>query len=114
MDCRCSCCRFVFRISSCWRNDDLRNDSAVAFSSAVMVLGGTLVYQRVNYGFYLQPTNRHRVQRPRASAGRFLLCAQHGRNSCGCKSHRELITTSEAKRNCMRATECGEEAWREA
>jgi hypothetical protein len=24
-------------------------------------------------------------------------------------SHRELITMSEAKRNCMRATECGEE-----
>ena len=35
-------------------------------------------------------------------------------HSCGCKSHRELITTSEAKRNCMRATECGEEAWSEA
>jgi hypothetical protein len=32
-------------------------------------------------------------------------------HSYGCKFHRELITASEAKRNCMRATECGEEAW---
>ena len=28
-----------------------------------------------------------------------------------CKSSRELATVSEAKRNCMRVTECGEEAW---
>ena len=28
-----------------------------------------------------------------------------------CKSSRELITVSEVKRNCMRATECGKEAW---
>jgi len=32
-------------------------------------------------------------------------------HSCGCKSRRKLITTNEVKRNCMRATECGEEAW---
>jgi hypothetical protein len=32
-------------------------------------------------------------------------------HSCGCKSRRKLITANEAKRNCMRATECGEEAW---
>jgi hypothetical protein len=32
-------------------------------------------------------------------------------HSCGCKSRHELITASEAKRNCMRVTECGEEAW---
>ena len=31
--------------------------------------------------------------------------------SYGCKSRRELVTVSEVKRNCMRATECGEEAW---
>ncbi len=31
--------------------------------------------------------------------------------ACGCKSRRKLVTTNEAKRNCMRATECGEEAW---
>jgi hypothetical protein len=35
-------------------------------------------------------------------------------HSCGCKSRRKLITTNEAKRNCTRATECGEEAWSEA
>ena len=32
-------------------------------------------------------------------------------HSYGCKSRRKLVTTNEAKRNCMRATECGEEAW---
>jgi len=32
-------------------------------------------------------------------------------HSYGCKSRRKLITTSEVKRNCMRATECGKEAW---
>ena len=31
--------------------------------------------------------------------------------TCGCKSRRKLITTNEVKRNCMRVTECGEEAW---
>ena len=32
-------------------------------------------------------------------------------HSYGCKSRRKLITTSEAKRNCMWATECRKEAW---
>jgi hypothetical protein len=32
-------------------------------------------------------------------------------HTCGCKSRRELITTNEVKRNCMRVTECGKEAW---
>jgi hypothetical protein len=31
-------------------------------------------------------------------------------HSYGCKSRRELTTASEAKRNCKRATDCGEEA----
>jgi hypothetical protein len=31
-------------------------------------------------------------------------------HTCGCKSRRKLITTSEVKRNCMRVTECGKEA----
>ena len=31
--------------------------------------------------------------------------------SYGCKSRHKLITTSEVKRNCMRVTECGKEAW---
>ena len=32
-------------------------------------------------------------------------------HSCGCKSRRKLITANEAKRNCERATDRGEEAW---
>ena len=32
-------------------------------------------------------------------------------HSCGCKSRRKLITANEVKRNCMRVTECGKEAW---
>jgi hypothetical protein len=32
-------------------------------------------------------------------------------HSCGCKPRRKLITTNEVKRNCIRATECGKEAW---
>ena len=31
-------------------------------------------------------------------------------HSCGCKSHRKLITANEVKRNCTRVTGCGEEA----
>ena len=32
-------------------------------------------------------------------------------HTCGCKSRRALVTASEVKRNCMRVTECGKEAW---
>ena len=32
-------------------------------------------------------------------------------HSWRCKSSRELATVSEVKRNCMRVTECGKEAW---
>ena len=50
-----------------------------------------------------------------AASGRLLLLVRPAwAHSCGCKSRRELITASEAKRNCRRATECGEEAWSEA
>ena len=35
-------------------------------------------------------------------------------HSYGCKSRHKLVTASEVKRNCMRATECGEEAWSES
>jgi hypothetical protein len=35
-------------------------------------------------------------------------------HSCGCKSRHKLVTASEVKRNCMRATDCGEEARIEA
>ena len=31
--------------------------------------------------------------------------------SCGCKSRHKLITANEVKRNCVRVTERGEEAW---
>ena len=31
--------------------------------------------------------------------------------SYGCESRGKVITTSEVKRNCMRGTECGKEAW---
>lgn len=33
-------------------------------------------------------------------------------HACGCKPRRELVTVGEVKRNCMRVTECGKEAWR--
>jgi len=32
-------------------------------------------------------------------------------HSWRCKSSRELVTVSEVKRNCMRVTDCGKEAW---
>jgi hypothetical protein len=32
-------------------------------------------------------------------------------HSYGCKSRHKLVTVSEVKRNCMRVTDCGEEAW---
>jgi len=32
-------------------------------------------------------------------------------HSYGCKSRHKLVTASEEKRNRMRATDCGEEAW---
>ena len=32
-------------------------------------------------------------------------------HTCGCKSRCELVTVSKVKRNCMRVTECGKEAW---
>jgi hypothetical protein len=41
----------------------------------------------------------------------FLFVRPAWAHSYGCKSRRKLITTSEVKRNCMRATECGKEAW---
>jgi len=32
-------------------------------------------------------------------------------HTCGCKSRCELVTVSKAKRNCVRVTERGKEAW---
>ncbi|NUX57078.1 hypothetical protein FSB65_27355 [Paraburkholderia sp. JPY418] len=38
------------------------------------------------------------------------MCAQHG-HSCRCKSRHKLVIAYEVKRNCMKATGCGEKAW---
>jgi hypothetical protein len=32
-------------------------------------------------------------------------------HTCGCKSRRKLIKANEVKRNCVRATDRGKEAW---
>ena len=49
-----------------------------------------------------------------ASASRNSLVRPAWAHSYGCKSRHKLVTVSEVKRNCMRATECGEEAWNES
>jgi hypothetical protein len=41
----------------------------------------------------------------------FFLVRPAWAHSYGCKSRRRLVTVSEAKRNCTRATDCGKEAW---
>ena len=41
----------------------------------------------------------------------FFLVRPAWAHSCGCKSRRKLITTNEVKRNCVRVTERGKEAW---
>ena len=43
--------------------------------------------------------------------GGFLHVRPGRAHSCGCKSRRKLITKNEVKRNCVRVTERGEEAW---
>lgn len=43
-------------------------------------------------------------------AGAFSLCAQHGHTHGGKSRHRQ-VTANEVERNCMGATERGEEAW---
>ena len=48
-----------------------------------------------------------------ASAPRFFVRPARA-HSWRCKSSRELTTASEAKCNCVRVTERGEEAWSEA
>ena len=46
-----------------------------------------------------------------AIAGLFIWVRPAWAHTCGCKSCCELVTVSKVKRNCMRVTECGEEAW---
>ena len=41
----------------------------------------------------------------------FLLVRPAWAHTCGCKSRCELVTASKVKRNCVRATERGKEAW---
>ena len=42
---------------------------------------------------------------------RFVMVRPAWAHSCGWKSRHELVTASEVKRNCVRVTERGEEAW---
>ena len=58
---------------------------------------------------WLRPTTNTLKANPNRLA--FFCVRPAWAHSYGCKSRRKLITTSEAKRNCMRATECGKEAW---
>jgi hypothetical protein len=55
--------------------------------------------------------NRHRDKKAGFEPAFFVRPAWA--HSCGCKSHRELTTVSEVKRNCGRVTDRGEEAWSE-
>ena len=69
----------------------------------VMYLLLSLVH---NQGTDFTPTRR--------PSGRRFCVRPAWAHSCGLKSRRKLITANEVKRNCMRVTECGEEAWIEA
>ena len=51
------------------------------------------------------------LSRKRTASAVFFLVRPAWAHTCGCKSRRKLITTNEVKRNCMRVTECGKEAW---
>ena len=53
-------------------------------------------------------------QNIKAPQGAFVFMRPAWAHSCGCKSRRKLITANEVKRNRMKVTECGEEAWSEA
>jgi hypothetical protein len=60
-------------------------------------------------------TNKDQVFiEPTEKNGRLFSVRPAWAHSYGWKSRHKLVTVSEAKRNCMRATECGEEAWIEA
>jgi hypothetical protein len=61
---------------------------------------------------FLASINRQRKGQPRGWP--FSLVRPAWADSYGWKSRHKLVTASEEKRNCMRATECGKEAWIEA
>ncbi len=62
----------------------------------------------------LQCLDSNEAFQPRPDGRGFFLVRPARAHSWRCKSSRELITANEVKRNCMRVTECGEEAWSEA
>ena len=53
----------------------------------------------------------NKVENARASRPGVFVVRPAWAHSCGCKSRRKLITANEVKRNCVRATERGKEAW---
>ena len=69
--------------------------------------------------YYLNHSNRPvRTRMPGGVGGAQLIMAAPypdvrpaWAHSCGCKSRRKLITANEAKRNCERVTDRGEDAW---
>jgi hypothetical protein len=48
---------------------------------------------------------------PKGPDGPFFCVRPAWAHTCGCKSRCELVTVSKVKRNCVRATERGKEAW---
>ncbi|MEG3978603.1 hypothetical protein QT970_28905, partial [Microcoleus sp. herbarium8] len=58
----------------------------------------------------LHPANAGEIKSPQALPRGFFLVRPAWAHTCGCKSRHELVTVSEVKRNCVRATERGEEA----
>ncbi len=72
---------------------------------------GKRAWGNTHRGFESRPLRQKQRTPHSASRVGFLLVRPAWAHSCGCKSRRKLITTSEVKRNCMRVTECGKEAW---
>jgi translation elongation factor P/translation initiation factor 5A len=61
--------------------------------------------KEVTYSYFADPMYVFMDAEP------FLVVRPAWAHSCGCKSRRKLITANEVKRNCVRVTERGEEAW---
>jgi cystathionine beta-lyase/cystathionine gamma-synthase len=91
-----------------------------------VVYGGTMrLFREIfdNLGItasFVDTSDAANVEAAITSATRIVLIESPGKvrpawaHSYGCKSRHKQVTANEAKRNCMRATECGEEAWSEA
>ena len=80
--------------------------SRLAVSGTGLLIRRSLVRAQVE-----EPKNPKQIKPLREIAGAFFHVRPAWAHSYGCKSRRKLITTSEVKRNCMRVTECGKEAW---